>query len=172
MAAGRFLAHLVARDKNDTHVSFLRGHIMNSLSLHAPTVPFHIAEMRLDSRVEVTDLLVVLKWGTGQIIEISSGGLSFGCLYPHFLPDEWCMDILNAQGLHLKNIQVRKIWEQSLESTEVRSRFEVVTGVEFIDLSAEQRIEIRELTAKLEHCCLNRLLEELELSGFQRPGLF
>lgn len=144
---------------------------MNSVSFHEPTIPIQIGDLRNAPRIETSDLLTVLKWGTGQVIDISSTGLAFGCLYPHILPEQWRMDILDAQGLHLKNVLVRKIWETALDYTEPSSVFEVVTGVEFIHLTPEQSFEIKKLVERLEYSALNRMFEELELSGFKNPSI-
>lgn len=144
---------------------------MNSISFQEPAVPIYLSEMREFPRVAVSDLLVVLKWGTGQILEISNSGLSFGCLYPHNLPDEWNMDILDAQGIHIKNLQVRKIWEKSIDQKEPWTNFEIVTGVEFVDPTPEQRIDIQLLVDRLETADISKMLEELELIGFQHPSI-
>lgn len=144
---------------------------MNSLSFHEPTTPVQLSDMRTTNRFEVSDLLIVLKWGTGQIIEIGPTGLSFGCLYPHILPEEWSMDILDAQGMHLRNIRVRKVWEKVFDHTATTSRYEVATGVEFIDLTTEQMFEINKLVNRIESTTMNQLLVELELSTFQNPSI-
>lgn len=143
---------------------------MNSLSFHEPTIPIHLADMRENQRIDVSDLLVVLKWGTGQVLEISHTGLSFGCLYPHILPEQWSMDILDAQGIHLKNLQVRKVWEKTIDHPEPLTRFEIVTGVEFINPTPEQKIDIQSLVERLEYADISRMFEELELSGFRHPA--
>ncbi len=144
---------------------------MNSLAFLEPTTPVQFPEFRSHNRVEVTDLLAVLKWGTGQILEFSSIGLTFGCLYPHSFPDEWSMDLLDAKGVHIKNIMVRKIWEKTIDHPNPSTKFEVVTGVEFIGLTTEQSLEINELVENIEYSHVNIMLEELEISGFKHPAL-
>ncbi len=147
------------------------GNIMNSLAFLEPTTPVQFPELRTHNRVKVTDLLAILKWGTGQILELSSIGLSFGCLYPHSFPKEWSMDILDAKGVHIKDIMVRKTWERAIDHPKPSTKFEVITGVEFIDLTTEQSLEINELFENIEYSHVNIMLEELEISGFRHPAL-
>lgn len=99
-------------------------------------------ERRRSERFKIVHILAITGRGTGQIVDISREGLSFGCLYPHKFPDTWPMDILDAKGSHIKQIQVRKIWERTIGHPDLSAKFELEVGVEFTDLSASQADEI------------------------------
>ena len=85
------------------------------------------------------------KWGTGQIFEINHRGLSFGCLYPHRFNEQWTMDILDARGSHVKDLQVTKIWETRNGDREIMNRFELIVGVAFVKPNYKQIVEINDL---------------------------
>jgi hypothetical protein len=111
---------------------------MNQISVHEPTGPLYFHENRMSEHQRVVHLLAVTERGTGQILDISSDGFSFGCLYPHKFPDAWTLDILDSQGSHIKKLKVRKIWEISKYHPHTSTKFELVIGVEFVDLTAIQ----------------------------------
>lgn len=115
---------------------------MNNLTLLELVETRNLLERRRNERFKIVHILAITGRGTGQIVDISREGLSFGCLYPHKFPDTWPMDILDAKGSHIKQIQVRKIWERTLGHPELSTKFELEVGVEFIDLTALQAEEI------------------------------
>jgi hypothetical protein len=115
---------------------------MNNLTLPELVETQNILERRRSERFKIVHILAITGRGTGQIVDISREGLSFGCLYPHKFPDTWPMDILDAKGSHIKQIQVRKIWERTLGHPELSPEFELEIGVEFTDLTASQAEEI------------------------------
>jgi hypothetical protein len=115
---------------------------MNNLTLPELVETRNLLERRRSERFKIVHILAITGRGTGQIIDISREGLSFGCLYPHKFPDTWPMDILDAKGSHIKQIQVRKIWERTLGHPELSPKFELEIGVEFTDLTASQAEEI------------------------------
>lgn len=136
---------------------------MNSLSFHESTQLLQSPEYQQNEIIESTNLLALLEWGAGQILNINSTGLSFGCPYPHTLPDELRMDIL-GEGVHIKNIQVRKFWEKSVDNSELLSKFKVVTRVEFINQSPKHSREIDQLLDKLGLLNINSMTNGLRLS--------
>lgn len=111
---------------------------MNQISVHDPTGPLYFHENRTSEQQRAVHLLAVTERGTGQILDISSDGFSFGCLYPHKFPDAWTLDILDSQGSHIKKLKVRKIWELSKYHHHSSTKFELVIGVEFVELTAMQ----------------------------------
>lgn len=111
---------------------------MNQISVHEPTGPLFFPENWISEQQRVIHLLAVTERGTGQILDINSDGFSFGCLYPHKFPNAWTLDILDSQGSHIKKLKVRKIWEISKYHHHSSTKFELVIGVEFIDLTAIQ----------------------------------
>jgi len=103
-----------------------------------------LSEQRKSHRLRDLHLLAITNRGTGQIIDISQDGLSFGCLYPHIFPNEFSLDLLDAKGTHIKSIKVRKIWERRSSSIQ-NSQYELEVGVELINLSSKQHAELTDL---------------------------
>jgi len=123
---------------------------MNEISHHqqatqTPCLP----EQRSSSRCQTQHLLAITQKGTGQIIDISGAGLSFGCLYPHYFQNEWVMDILDAQGTHIKQLRVRKIWQRSENHANILAEFEMEIGAEFLELNQNQIHEIENLIGNI-----------------------
>lgn len=92
----------------------------------------------LDLKNERVKLLAITEKGTGQVIDINSDGLSFGCLYNHSFPDELSVDILDASGTFIQKVKVRKTWEQSKDLSYHLSQFVLIIGVEFVGLTPGQ----------------------------------
>jgi hypothetical protein len=124
---------------------------MNALTVQGQISPQYIPEQRHYERFHIAHLLAVTKWGTGQIFEINHRGLSFGCLYPHTFEDQWSMDILDARGSHVRDLQVEKIWEIKNSDQDLLSRFELIVGVAFIKPNYKQIVEINELLENTEN---------------------
>lgn len=118
---------------------------MNTLSVQGQISPQYIPEQRDYERFHIAHLLAVTKWGTGQIFEINHRGLSFGCLYPHTFEEKWNMDILDARGAHVRDLQVEKVWESRSGDQELLNRFELIVGVAFVKPTYKQILEINEL---------------------------
>ena len=122
---------------------------MNHLNLQLPLPSASFREQRKNDRYNELDLLIITTRGTGKIIDISRDGLSFGCLYHHNFPATWSLDILNAKGVHLKQLAVTKIWEKSNRFAEKCDNFELQIGVEFANLSKRQEEQLDLLLANL-----------------------
>jgi hypothetical protein len=132
---------------------------MNQLTIHGrPETPY-LSEQRNIQRHEVINLLAITERGTGQILDISREGLSFGCLYPHAFPHEFCLDILDAKGSHIKKLKVRKMRETNGDYREPAAIYELVVGVEFFELTSSQSDE------------LNYLLDNMELIDYPYPHM-
>ena len=132
---------------------------MNTLSVQGQISPQYIPEQRHYERFHIAHLLAVTKWGTGQIFEINHRGLSFGCLYPHTFEEKWNMDILDARGAHVRDLQVEKVWESRSGDQELLSRFELIVGVAFVKPTYKQILEI------------NELLEDTDIEELKFPEL-
>ena len=104
--------------------------------------PAYPREQRKNDRYREMYLLVITSRGTGKILDIGNEGLSFGCLYHHDFPAIWSMDIIDARGIHLKQLSVRKIWERSSGRQDLSGSFELEIGVEFMDLSPQQENDL------------------------------
>ena len=123
---------------------------MDQLAIHQTPETLYLSEQRVNDRHEVINLLVITERGTGQIIDISRQGLSFGCLYPHNFPHEFYLDILDAKGSHIKKLKVRKMWEIDGDYQDGAAIFELVVGVEFPELTSAQADELSFLLDNIE----------------------
>jgi hypothetical protein len=132
---------------------------MDQISVQEVTGALYLQEQRINEHQQAIHLLAVTERGTGQILDISRDGFSFGCLYPHNFPSEWTLDILDAQGSHIKKLKVRKIWEMSKYHPEFSTKFELVIGVEFTELTALQKDG------------LEYLLYNMDIVEYQHPCL-
>ncbi len=115
---------------------------MNQLSTYEASGVSFFSEQRKIQRYEVLNLLAITGRGTGQILDISREGLSFGCLYPHDFPDEFYLDILDAKGSHIKMLNVRKMWETKGDSQNPAETYELVVGLGFSNLTSAQSREL------------------------------
>ena len=115
---------------------------MNQLSLQPPLSSASFRERRKNDRYNELDLFIITTRGTGKIIDISRDGLSFGCLYHQAFPAAWSLDIIDAKGVHLKQLSVMKIWEKSNRFEERYGNFELEIGVEFTRLSERQEEQL------------------------------
>lgn len=123
---------------------------MNQLTMYeTPDTPY-LSEQRGIQGYEVLNLLAITGRGTGQILEISKEGFSFGCLYPHDFPHEFYLDILDAKGSHIKMIKVHKMWEIKGENQDPTATYELVVGLEFSELTSAQSRELSYLLDKME----------------------
>ncbi len=120
---------------------------MNQINYHQQaTQVLCFPEQQNSNRCQAQHLLAITPKGTGQIIDISGAGLSFGCLYHHYFQNEWIMDILDAQGTHIKQLKVKKIWQRGENHSDISSEFEMEIGVEFLELTQDQIHELETLT--------------------------
>lgn len=115
---------------------------MDQLIMQETFTSIYNRERRKMGRYSEVYLLVITGRGTGKVLDIGREGLSFGCLYHHAFPPVWSLDIINARGVHLKNLGVRKIWEKINDHTDLSCNFELEIGVEFIDLTPGQENEL------------------------------
>lgn len=115
---------------------------MNQLIAREIIETRNLQERRKNERYKIVHMLAITGRGTGQIIDIGREGLSFGCLYPHSFPNTWSMDVLDARGSHIKELQVKKVWERKTGDPGLSTRYELEVGVEFADLTDEQADEL------------------------------
>jgi len=100
---------------------------------------------RQHKRVDFTDTVVMNPEGACEVIEMSSGGFSFKCLFEHSLSEEWTVDILNNTGVYLQKIYVEKVWESVIDEGRSTSSCGLAVGVRFKDLSPEQQLTLDNL---------------------------
>lgn len=112
---------------------------MNQLRVRHDLPSFLLGERRRIERTRDIHVLVVTSLGTGKIVDIHGEGLSFGCLYPHKFPEIFTIDILNARGLHLKRMLVRRVWQRFRDDDQLSEEFEMEVGAEFLALLPAQK---------------------------------
>jgi hypothetical protein len=122
---------------------------MNQLITYSPEKNCCFSHQRRIDRYEVSNLLAITQRGTGQILDISREGLSFGCLYPHAFPDIFYLDILDAKGSHIKRLKVRKIWEIN-DNDQESVTYESIVGAIFVDLTVSQADDLSYLFDNME----------------------
>jgi hypothetical protein len=133
---------------------------MNQLITQEALAPAFLRERRKSDRSGgEMNLIVITGRGSGKILDISRDGLSFGCLYPHTFPSIWSMDIIDANGIHIKHLTVHKVWEINSGHPDLTEKFELEIGVEFMNLTLRQEIVLEVLLNNLsvidvEHSCL------------------
>jgi hypothetical protein len=131
-------------------IDTLRREKMNQLIVQETLAPAFLRERRKSDRCGgEMNLLVITGRGTGKVLNIGKDGLSFGCLYPHTFPPIWSLDIIDANGTHLKKLMVRKVWEISSGHPELTENFELEIGVEFMELTPSQEIDLEVLLNNL-----------------------
>lgn len=123
---------------------------MNQLTTYGGSDALYLSEQRKIERHEAVHLLAITERGTGQILDISQEGLSFGCLYPHTFPRDFYVDILDAKGSHIKKLKVRKMWQTNGDINDPSAVFELLIGVEFSELTSIQSEELTYLLDNME----------------------
>ena len=111
---------------------------MNQLNISHRPEALYLSEQRKIVRHEAVHLLAITERGTGQILDISCDGFSFGCLYPHTFPTEFHVDILDAKGSHIKKLKVKKMWETNGDYLDSGAVYELVVGVKFSEFTCSQ----------------------------------
>jgi hypothetical protein len=83
--------------------------------------------------------------GISQVINISSGGISFRSRCKQCLLKKWKVDIVDSMGTHLQALPVEKIWESAGDKKGYAPVFTTMVGVRFQHLSAAQQLALDEL---------------------------
>jgi hypothetical protein len=79
--------------------------------------------------------------GVGEVMDISSGGMSFKCPVYQKLPQSLTVDIIDRSGNHLADCPVEKVWVCPGGT----SFFSMGVGVRFAGLSESRREELERL---------------------------
>ena len=122
-------------------------------NIEIPPVVLSPSRKRVNQRNILGHLIAINHQGTGQVTSMDERGLSFGCLYQHQFPEEWRMDILDSRGCHIKQLNVRKIWEEINPGSD----FEIEIGVEFSEITSLQQKELRNILSNLQYYFSTRL---------------
>ena len=100
---------------------------------------------RQHHRVQFKDTFVMNPEGTCEVVEMSSGGFSFKCLFEHSLSGEWRVDIINNSGDYIEKLPVEKVWESVKVTQHSTPIHELEVGVRFRDLSRQQKLTLAKL---------------------------
>ncbi len=109
-----------------------------------------LPELRQDRRYNLPGTFVINANGVGEILNVSHGGLSFGCVKDRELPESLTIDIVNSRGVHIWDIPVEKVWLKRCDSTYHYSIHTTIVGARFTSsLSPDQKAALDELISSL-----------------------
>lgn len=103
---------------------------------------------RIQQRREFPDAITICSEGISQVVDISSGGISFMCCCEVCFPERWELDIVNSAGSHLREVLVEKVWEEPVKENGGNGPPSIYTrkvGVKFKHLSIKQQSALYEL---------------------------
>ncbi len=105
----------------------------------------NIRNRRKQERHQFTDAVTICHEGISQVIDISSGGISFKCRCERCLSTKWTVDIFDSNGIHLQQFPVEKVWESAEDKQRDANIFKTAVGVKFKSLSPEQASSLHQL---------------------------
>jgi len=108
----------------------------------------NIQNRRIQQRRECPDAITICSEGISQVVDISSGGISFKCCCEVCFPEIWELDIVDSEGSHLQEFLVEKVWEESVKNNNGNGYASIYTrrvGVKFKNLSIKQQSALYEL---------------------------
>ncbi len=81
------------------------------------------------------------------MLDLSPGGVSFGCIKDRSIPEIWTLDIIDNTGVHLLDIPVETVWAGKNKNLKKSSIYETVVGAKFdcSKLSPEQKSALNHL---------------------------
>jgi len=99
----------------------------------------NVQNRRKQQRQELPDAVTICSDGVSQVIDISSGGMSFRCRCEQCLSKRWEVDIVDSiTGVHLQEFPVEKVWESVEDKKGYTPIFSTTVGVKFKSLSLKQ----------------------------------
>ncbi|OEU54444.1 MAG: hypothetical protein BA862_06125 [Desulfobulbaceae bacterium S3730MH12] len=105
----------------------------------------NIQDRRKHQRHEFNDVVTIGAKGISQVIDISSGGISFRCRNEQNIPKKWLIDIVDSTGIHLEEFPVERIWKSAEDKKKHTCKYITTVGLKFKRLSLEQRVALYEL---------------------------
>jgi hypothetical protein len=119
------------------------------------SMTLQIQDRRIQQRREFLDAITICSYaiticseGISQVVDISSGGISFKCCCEVGFPERWELDIVDSAGSHLRDVLVEKVWEESIKDNNGNghpSIYKRKVGVKFKHLSIKQQSALYEL---------------------------
>lgn len=103
---------------------------------------------RQHQRHQCCGTLVVTSTCVCQVLDLSEGGISFGCTSEKQFSKTWAADIINGSGVHIYDLPVKVVWVKENNSTS--SIHIVKVGAKFQkNLTLEQKAALNELLDSL-----------------------
>ena len=94
------------------------------------------------SRHKIVNTFIVKYQGVGvcKVIDISEGGVAFGCTTDRKIPDTLTVDIIDDSGLHILDYPIQVVWAEKNIDLKTPIIYKVIVGARFIgDLSSQQK---------------------------------
>lgn len=106
----------------------------------------NVQNRRKQQRHELADTVTICPQGVSQVVDISSGGISFKCRCKQCFEKRWVVDIVDSNtGIHLQEFPVEKVWESVEDKKKYTPILTTTVGVKFKSLSFQQRLALYEL---------------------------
>ncbi len=103
-------------------------------------------ESRRHKRYKVQEKVIALSFNDiCRIMDISVGGAAIKCLGRSDLPPSWSLDILMVDEKFHATIPVKLAWEKEVQFSPVSSIFTKCVGVQFDNLTRENKKKIEYL---------------------------
>ena len=111
-----------------------------------PEVEVKFMEQRRQKRFEFPEAYVVNPNNIGQLVNISTGGLSFKNLDAVAFPEKWVLDIIiPANGFHLEQLPVELVWKKLDGNPSFLSMPMEIVGVKLGELHHSQEKSLYKL---------------------------
>lgn len=99
-------------------------------------------KQRKSKRIGAKSGIGVTPHGICQVTNLSKDGVSFKCVRERYFPVEWSMTVYDVTGQCLERLQVKKVWENWLKTSDASSPFSIEVGGEFQNLSSSQKDQL------------------------------
>ena len=84
---------------------------------------------RQHQRQKGNGTLILINECVCQILDLSRGGISFGCKRENNFPESWTADILDDSGVHIFDLPIKTVWTEkqvspsSIHTVKVGAKF-------------------------------------------------
>ena len=97
-------------------------------------------------RHKLENTFVINQEGICQVLDISLGGVSFGCTSEQKIPESLNIDVVNNSGIHVWNLPIKVIWAEKITTELFSSLYVSRYGASFDDdLTSEHLSAITEI---------------------------
>lgn len=114
-------------------------------------MPATVPELRKQTRYKIPDKVIALSFeGACRLTDISAGGAAIKCIDKSDLPPRWSLDIMMLEDNFYATIPVKLAWEKVVACSPFSTIFTKCVGVEFDNLTAENKSKVNYLIKKHE----------------------